>query len=221
MEISNKDDFGDTHHMASTEPYFYDSAYQLIKQQPALPVDKQGKCVVAEITIVKKQKNKENKKASSSDGKPAANNNSNASNKKSKHKKNTMEIWPCTSECKAVTESEVQSQTIVDKTIDQLRQDLYTCDDGCPNTHIETFSHCDPNENQFVFCALAGHPLVYSNDSNCQSELRILRAVATHYPKLVTFMHQLYIVIRCLKVLEEIDKALWTGDLEYWLVCLE
>ena len=28
-------------------------------------------------------------------------------------------------------------------------------------------------------------------------------------------MHQLYIVIRCFKVLEEIDKALWTGDLEY------
>ena len=66
-----------------------------------------------------------------------------------------------------------------------------------------------------MFCALAGHSLVCSNDSNCQSKLRILRAVATHYPNLVTFMHQLYIVIRCLKVLEEIDKALWTGDLEY------
>ena len=70
-----------------------------------------------------------------------------------------------------------------------------------------------------MFCALAGHPLVCSNDSNCQSKLRILRVVATHYPKLVTFMHQLYIVIRCLKVLEEIDKALWTGDLEY-LICV-
>ena len=66
-----------------------------------------------------------------------------------------------------------------------------------------------------MFCALAGHPLVCSNYSNCQSKLRLLRAVATHCPKLVTFMHQLYIVIRSLKVLEEIDKALWTGDLEY------
>ena len=28
-------------------------------------------------------------------------------------------------------------------------------------------------------------------------------------------MHQLYIVTRCLKVLEEIDKALWTGDIEH------
>ena len=219
VEISYKDDFGDTRHTVSTEPYFYDSAYQLVKRQQALPVDKQGKCVVAEITIVEKNKHKENKKASSSEGKPAASNNSNASNKKSKDKKNTMEIWPCTSECKAVTESEVQSivslRQSFDKTIDQLRQDLYTCDDGCPNTHFEKFSHYNPDENQFVFCAIAGHPLVCSNDSNCQSKLRILRAVATHYPKLVTFMHQLYIGIRCLKVLEEIDKVLWTGDLEY------
>ena len=80
---------------------------------------------------------------------------------------------------------------------------------------LKNFSHYNPDENQFVFCALAAHPLVCSNNSNCQSKLRILRAVATHYPKLVTFMHQFYIVIRCLKVLEEIDKALWTGDLEY------
>ena len=143
VEINNKDDFGDTHHTVSTEPYFYDSAYQLVKRQQALPVDKQVKCVVVEITVVEKNKNKENKKASSSKGKPAASNNSNASNKKSKDKQNTMELWPCTSECKAVTESEVQSivslRQSFDKTIDQLRQDLYTCDDGCCNTHFEKF----------------------------------------------------------------------------------
>ena len=143
VEINNKDDFGDTRHTVSTEPYFYDSAYQLVKREQALPVDKQGKCVVAEITIVEKNKHKENKKASSSEGKPAASNNSNASNKKSKDKKNSMEIWPCTSEYKAVTESEVQCivslRQSFDKTIDQLRHDLYTCDDGCPNTHFEKF----------------------------------------------------------------------------------
>ena len=94
VEINNKNDFGDTRHTVSTEPYFYDLAYQLVKRQP---VDKQGKCVVAEITIVQKNKNKENKKASTAEGKPATSNNSNASNKKSKDKKNTMEIWPCTS----------------------------------------------------------------------------------------------------------------------------
>ena len=47
-----------------------------------------------------------------------------------------MEMWPCTSECKAITESELQSTVLLrqsfDQTIDQLRQDWYTCDDGCP-----------------------------------------------------------------------------------------
>ena len=51
VEINNKDDFGDTLHMVSTEVYFYDSAYQLVKRQQALPVDKQGKCVVAESQL--------------------------------------------------------------------------------------------------------------------------------------------------------------------------
>ena len=104
-----------------------------------------------------------------------------------KHKNNTR---PCTSDCKAVTESDVQSivslRQLFDKTIDQFRQDLYTCDDGCPNTHIEKFSHYDPDENQFVFCTLVGHPLVCSNNSSCQSKLRILCTVATHYPRSCT-----------------------------------
>ena len=62
VEISNTDDFGDTRHTTSTDLYFYDSAYQLIKRQQALPVDKQGKCVVVEITIVEKTKTKRTKR---------------------------------------------------------------------------------------------------------------------------------------------------------------
>ena len=58
VEIKNKDDFSDTRHTVSTEHYFYDSAYQLVKRQQALPVDKQGKCVVAEITIVETKRTK-------------------------------------------------------------------------------------------------------------------------------------------------------------------
>ena len=140
VEINNKDDFGDTRHTVSTEPYFHYSAYQLVKQQQALPVDKQSKCVVAEITIVKKTKNKENKKASSSEGKPAAAITQMLATR-NQNNKNTMEIWPCTGECKAIAESKVQSivslRLLFDKGIDQLRQDLYTCDDRCPNTHFE------------------------------------------------------------------------------------
>ena len=33
MELTDKNDFGDGCHMASTEPFFYDSAYKLVKRE--------------------------------------------------------------------------------------------------------------------------------------------------------------------------------------------
>ena len=38
MELTDKNDFGDGCHMASTEPFFYDSAYKLVKKEYALPI---------------------------------------------------------------------------------------------------------------------------------------------------------------------------------------
>ena len=35
IELTDKDDFGDGCHMASTEPFFYDSAYKLVKKEYA------------------------------------------------------------------------------------------------------------------------------------------------------------------------------------------
>ena len=51
MQIKGAEDFGEGCHTASTEPYFYDSAYKPVKRDYALPIDKCGKCVLAsEIT---------------------------------------------------------------------------------------------------------------------------------------------------------------------------
>ena len=33
--------------MASTEPFFYDSAYKLVKKEYALPIDTNGRCITA------------------------------------------------------------------------------------------------------------------------------------------------------------------------------
>ena len=38
LMITDKNDFGDCCHMASTEPFFYDSAYKLVKKEYALPI---------------------------------------------------------------------------------------------------------------------------------------------------------------------------------------
>ena len=38
MELTDKNDFGDGCHMASTEPFFYNSAYKLVKKEYGLPI---------------------------------------------------------------------------------------------------------------------------------------------------------------------------------------
>ena len=47
LQIKGKNDFGESGHTASTEPYFYDSAYQLVKRPHAIQIDENGKCIIA------------------------------------------------------------------------------------------------------------------------------------------------------------------------------
>ena len=51
MELTDKNDFGEGCHMASTEPFFYDSAYKLVKREYALPIDTNGRCVTAKKVV--------------------------------------------------------------------------------------------------------------------------------------------------------------------------
>ena len=39
---------GEGCHTAATEPYYYDSAYQLVKRPYAIPIDKRGRFIVAQ-----------------------------------------------------------------------------------------------------------------------------------------------------------------------------
>ena len=52
---SDKQDFGRTCHTKSSEPYFYDSAYSVTKH-PVIPIDENGKCVIAETFKMKNNK---------------------------------------------------------------------------------------------------------------------------------------------------------------------
>ena len=49
LDIKVKEDFGEGCHTTSSEPYYYDEAYQLIKRDTAIPVDHNGKCVIAKV----------------------------------------------------------------------------------------------------------------------------------------------------------------------------
>ena len=47
--------------------------------------------------------------------------------------------------------------------------------------------------------------------SGCDSKLRILRVVSSHYPMLCRFLSQLYDAIRSHKIIDGIDHALKAG----------
>ena len=81
LKIDGKEDFGEGCHTASTEPYYYDTAYKLVKRDYALPIDENGKCVVANEILPEDEKE---------DGKHPM-------------------IWECSSECKPLTETEVDA----------------------------------------------------------------------------------------------------------------
>ena len=42
------DDFGERYPTASSEPYFYDQSYTLVKRDFPIPIDSNGRCVIAE-----------------------------------------------------------------------------------------------------------------------------------------------------------------------------
>ena len=73
--------------MASTEPFFYDSAYKLVKKEYALPIDTNGRCITA-------------KNVCTSDEIP-----------RYSAKEPPMK-WECSSECKIIGDSDVC--TIID-----------------------------------------------------------------------------------------------------------
>ena len=187
MELTDKNYFVEGCHMASTEPFFYDSAYKLVKREYALPIDTNGRCVIAKKVVC------------TSDEIP-----------RYSAKEPPMK-WECPSECKIITDAEVC--TIIDvaaafqKPMRELRCALESVDSGCPNQHytkyVDTLQHT---------VQLKGHPLVCSNDGGCHSQLRFIRSAATHYPVLVTLSHHVYRAIGAHVGVQKIDRALCSSD---------
>ena len=119
MQINGAEDFGEGCHTASTEPYFYDSAYKPVKRDYALPIDKCGKCVLAnEIT--------DDDKTTKGNSKPKP-----------------MK-WACI-ECKKLNDDEVHAiielKESFDHPVQEVRQALDICDSDCPNLHFTKRVH--------------------------------------------------------------------------------
>ena len=117
--------------------------------------------------------------------------------------------WKCSSECKPISEGEVNAilclKAAFDLSVEEVRAALTTCDYGCP------FGHYSKQVGS-TSLDLKGHPIVCYSDSECSSQLRILRAASTHFPVLRTFLHDLHCAISSSNCVLEIDEALNAGN---------
>ena len=99
------DDFGERYHTASSEPFFYDQSYTLVKHDHPIHVDSDGRCAIAEEVGDRDKKT------------------------------NRPTKWRCTSECKHVTADEKKSvvdlKTLFQQRVLKLRRGLNNVDAGC------------------------------------------------------------------------------------------
>ncbi|KAL5496312.1 hypothetical protein EMCRGX_G012568 [Ephydatia muelleri] len=102
---------GHRFHTAGAEPYFFDNSYTHTKQHGAIPVDLNGRCVVAE----------EIKDRDKVTMRPLK--------------------WKCTNECRKLTSEEVaivlKTNSLFQKSIEDLRAGLDALDSGCGHVHYD------------------------------------------------------------------------------------
>ena len=205
------DGLGKNYHMASSEPFFYETAYSPVKHGFAIPVDELGHCIVA----------------------PVYNSDDSDDSEAKKCKK-----WKCTAECRLPSNDEVASiietWLLFKKPMVELRQGLDSIDDGCIHQHFtRRFDVNDPDSephgtgSQTVPgtepdvgsgpCPLLGHPLPCSA-ARCSSKLFTIRAASVHYPLLRSFLTRLYSARRHHHFILSVDDALCASDFERLMV---
>ena len=90
-----------------------------------------------------------------------------------------------------------------EKPLQEVRHALDECNSGCPNGH-----YCKVHLIEFLWAGCS------SSSGSCQSQLRVLRAAATHFPVLRQFLHDVHSAVRSHMCVFEIDKALCSGNFQ-------
>lgn len=89
--------------------------------------------------------------------------------------------------------------------MEELHDVLDTCDNDCPFMHFNR----------------QGHPLPCHSGKECRSNLRILHAVSVHFRKLPTFLSYLYSARKSHCMIQRINEALCSADIEsLLLICV-
>ena len=122
IQITGSEDFGVGCHTASSEPCFFDASYQHVKRDYALPIDENGKCIVALEIKTDSCKSGLKKWECSSECKPLT---------------------------KTEVDAIVEIKEAFVKPMQHLRYACTTFDGGCPNGH---YTKVVDGDNSVVYC---------------------------------------------------------------------
>ena len=189
---------GEKFHTAASEPFFYDTAYAPYKVTGAIPVDEYGRCCIATEIGSRDKKSLRPRK------------------------------WKCTKECKVPEKDTICSilaiKTWFHEPIQDLRKLLDTIDEGCEHGHYYSQNHVELggelNEEEQELCQqlrARGHPIPCASGT-CSSLIRMLAAVAVHYPRLRRFLHLLYCAQKYNQCILDIDSALCAADFNLLMI---
>ena len=122
-------DFGESHHTASSEPFFYDQSYRLVKHTSPIVVDNDGRCVIADEVGQRDSKTE----------RPLR--------------------WKCTAECKLPSSNEVQCivavKALFEEPVHKLREALNRIDECTEHGHYTCMLSINTPKPYYE---LAGHP---------------------------------------------------------------
>ena len=121
--------------------------------------------------------------------------------------------WKCNIMCKEFTNE--QKKIVIDlkqnfgDSVGLIRSLLEHVDDGCGHTHYCKHYHVESSDEECCFKVKErlGHPLHCAFES-CDSQLRLLRAGAVHYPALRTLLSNLYRAKRSSQLINKIESDL-------------
>ena len=122
IQITGSEDFGVGCHTVYSEPYLFDASYQHVKRDYALPVDENGKCIVALEIKTDSSKSGPKKWECSSECKPLT---------------------------KTEVHAIVEIKEAFAKPMQHLRCACTTFDGGCPNGH---YTKVVDDDNSVVYC---------------------------------------------------------------------
>ena len=97
IKLNEESDFGKSRHTKSTEPFFYETAYQYVVRDAPIPINERGECVVAEEISCEPSENV-----------PSVDSDS-AQTPQSDSVPKLCKKWQCHKECEALGDSEMLS----------------------------------------------------------------------------------------------------------------